>query len=511
MRRHESLWQATDPAVGPPASGPLPRTCDVVVVGAGITGLTTALLLARSGASVTVLERHRVSSGTTGGTTAKVTALHGTTYSAIADRHGAEALRAYGAANNSGVGLITSLATEYGIACDLTPMPAVIHAATDDGRRAVEAEAQAVRDAGLAVRDPGSRLPGPDVSWAGMGDDPTWAALDGQAAFHPRRYCHGLAAAVLAEGGHLLEDVQVTDIEDDGGRRRVTWQGGAIVADHVVVATLLPFPMAGMYFAKTRPSRSYALSAELDAADAPHALYLGLDDPHRSVRPYAPATGPAQVIVEGESHVPGEETDTERHHRVLEEWARGTLGIGAVTYSWSAQDYRSVDDLPFVGPITSSDERVQIATGFAKWGMSNGSAAAIAMADRILRRDNDWAEALNSARSVLKSAPGAAMSANAEVAKDYASTHASRVIARGVDDLAPGEGDVVKTGHGMRAAFRDDDGTLVVVSPNCTHMGCGLAFNNAERSWDCPCHGSRFTVYGEVIEGPATAPLDRDA
>jgi glycine/D-amino acid oxidase-like deaminating enzyme/nitrite reductase/ring-hydroxylating ferredoxin subunit len=498
--RHESIWQATVPR-GEPEKG-VAASADVVVVGGGITGLTAALLLQQAGVDVVLVERRGLATGTTGNTTAKVSALQSTNYSAITERHGAATARAYAAANVAGVAMVERLARENGIACDMVRLPAVIHAGSDDGRRAVEAEAAAAHAAGLPIRD---RDGGPGAG--GPAPDDAWAALDDQYAMHPRAYCRGLAMAFVAAGGTVMEDTGATSLEADGGRRVVGTPEGNIHGDHVIVATLLPFPIAGEFFAKTRPSRSYALAAEVDPGDSPEAMYLGLDAPHRSVRPHTPVDGTAYVVVEGESHVPGAATDTAAHHAALEHWAREHLPVREIPWAWSAQDYMPVDGVPFVGPISSADAQVLVATGFGKWGMSNGTAAAMMLADRILGRDNPWAATFDSTRSVLASAAGATLAANVEVAKDFAATHVERVLARSVADLQPGEGDVVRTPDGARAVFRDEDGGLHAVSADCSHMGCGLRFNSAERSWDCPCHGSRFTVGGEVIEGPATKPL----
>jgi glycine/D-amino acid oxidase-like deaminating enzyme/nitrite reductase/ring-hydroxylating ferredoxin subunit len=498
-RRHPSLWLATTPATAYPAlEGSL--EVDVAVVGGGITGLTTAVLLAQAGARVAVVEARRIATGTTGNTTAKATALQGLVYSSLEERLGEEAASVYAAANVAGVELIARFAEELAIDCDLRRCPAVTYAATSGMAPAVRSEAEAARRAGLGAElDDGAGLP---VAVTAA------VRLDDQLLLHPRKYCIALAERVVALGGTVLERTRVTGVESHGSRQVLVTAGGAVHAEHVVLATLLPFPLDGGYFAKAAPSRSYALSARIDG-EAPRGMFLSAEQPTRSVRPH-PADDGAMLVIEGEAHKTGQDEDPAGRYEAVESWAREHFDVREVTHRWSAQDYSSADGMPYVGRLTSGQERVLVATGFGKWGMSNGSAAARILADLVLGRPNPWAGTLDSTRLN----PGASLpdliKENLNVGKRLLANRARTTLRpRSLASLAPGEGAVVTERGEKLAAYRDERGGVHAVSPVCTHMGCEVTWNAAELTWDCPCHGSRFEYGGEVIDGPATRPLER--
>jgi len=285
----------------------------------------------------------------------------------------------------------------------------------------------------------------------------------------------------------------------------VTTKSGAIRAGTVILATHLPFLDRGLFFAKCWPERSYAIAVRPGPRTPTLAgMYLSADQPTRSLR----ATAEGVLIVGGEGHKAGQDPDTSQRYAALEAWAGTELGTGEVTHRWSAHDHRSVDGLPFVGRLLPRSN-VLVATGFGKWGMTNGAAAARILSDLVIGADNPWSEVFDATRmgSVITSS---------ELYKENADAAGRRLVGDRLatlrpppaDGLAPGEGGIVRLEGDKVAAFRDDDGTLHAVSPVCTHVGCLVAFNRAERTWDCPCHGSRFTVDGQVIEGPALTPLE---
>lgn len=490
-----SLWVATtaDTAAGR-SSAALPESADVVVVGAGITGLTTARLLADEGASVTVLDAGPVAAGVTGYTTAKVTALQRTTGSEIAKRHGRERADGYLQANRAAVELVADLVAADAIDCDLERAPACTYTQTPDQVATIEAEAEALQAAGLLARvDAATELPFPVAS-------AVW--LDDQLQFHPRRYCLGLAAAVTTRGGAVHDHVRVTDIAEESDGCTVTTEQGSLRAQHVVVATHLPFPKEGAYFARAHPYRSYAVAVRL-AGDRPRGMYISAESPTRSVR----STADGWVVLGGEGHKVGHDDDTRERYRVLEAWATEHFDIEAIAYRWSAQDYETVDGVPYIGPLTDHHDRVWTATGFRKWGMSNGTVAALILADSVAGRVSPWAETFDSRRRAPKASAKTFVVENAEVGVRFVGDRLKARNAPPAAELQPGEGGLVDVDGRTVAGYRDDDGTLHAVSATCTHLGCRVAFNTAERSWDCPCHGSRFDVDGRVIQGPAVADL----
>lgn len=496
--RNPSLWVGTARGSAfPVLAGDV--AADVAVIGGGIAGLVTAARCARDGRRVVLLEAGRLAAGTTGYTTAKLTALHGLVYGELAGGFGDEAAWLYADANLAGMAAVAALVERHEIECDLESRPAYTYVTDESLVEQVRTEAETAARIGLkAELTTETDLPF-EVAAA--------VRLDGQAQFHPRRFCLGLAAAVAGEGAAVYERTQATDVDEDGDRCLVRTDRGTVTAGHVVVATHLPFLDRGGFFARCSPTRSYALSARVDGP-VPHGMYLDAGSPSRSVRS-ARDGGDEVVIIGGEGHKVGQDEDTRQRYDALEQWARATFPVRSIDYRWSAQDFRSVDGIPFVGPVSAGSERILVATGFRKWGMSNGAAAAVMLADRIAGRENRWASLFDTARLNPGRSVKDLVKENADVVKRFVGDRLRTEVRRSPEDLAPGEAAVLRSGAERVAAYRDEAGTLHAVSPVCTHMGCTVTWNTAETTWDCPCHGSRFTIGGEVIEGPALRPLER--
>jgi len=496
-----SLWVATTaPTDDPVDPTPLPsEPLDVVVIGGGIAGLTAARLLAADGARVAVLEAGRLSSGVTGYTTAKVTALQGTTLGTLRDKHGDERTAAYAAANRAAVERVARFVEEDGIDCDFERAPAVTYAASEDEAVAkVEAEHEAATACGLPTRlSVATELPY-EVRAA------VW--LDDQAQFHPRKYCLALARAFAEAGGIVAERTRVHDVDEDDDGVTVQTDRGELRANECIVATHLPFLMAGAYFARAHPTRSYALAGRwtkpgAERAERPKGMYISADSTTRSIR----STPDDWLILGGEGHKVGHDDDTRRRYETLVNWAKENFEGIEIVHQWSAQDYQTVDGIPYIGPVTSGRPRTHVATGFRKWGMTNGTVAGMILADVIGGRPNAWAEAFDSTRLEPTKSMKSLVSENLEVGKRFVADRFQRT--RDASELKPDEGDIVELDGDTVAAYRDADGTLHALSPVCTHMGCRVNFNTAERSWDCPCHGSRFGTDGRVLQGPATKDL----
>lgn len=478
---------------------------DVAVIGAGITGVTAAYLLKQAGRSVALIESSRIGYGATGYTTAKLTVGHNLVYHDLIESFGEDAARGYARSNQEAIEQIEQIVRDNSIDCDLERASNYVYTEREASVRAVEREAAAARRAGIdAVLTTETDVPYP-VRAA--------IRIDDQAQFHPWKYLAALARLVDGDGSHVLELTRATDVRS-GTPCEVETTSGVVRAAHVVVATQMPFLDRGLYFAKAHPIKSYAVAARVDTERAPFGMYISVDRPTRSVRS-TPANGNAGgrvLIVAGEGHKPGGDPDTNARYAHLEEFMRERFGVPGAEYRWSTHDYVPVDDLPYIGRLRRyGDDRVYVATGFAKWGLTKGTLAAGIISDRILGRENRWAELYDSTRlDVRRSAPGLARENAGVGLRFFRDRLRPREGLDEVERLAPGEGTIARIGAKQYAAHRDDDGELHVLSARCTHLGCIVGWNSADRSWECPCHGSRFAADGTLVQGPATADLTRE-
>lgn len=488
----ESLWlEAPAPASYAVLQGDL--EVDVAVLGGGIAGLSAALLLKREGASVAVVEAARVADGITGSNTAKVTALQSTIYSTIRRRHGEEAAAVYAEASMAAVEQVAALAAEEQIDCDLVRRPAFSYAAEDREVGSVQQEAETAQRAGLpVVLTDDVDLPFP-VAGA--------VRLDDQVAFQPVRYARGLAGAVDGDGSFVFEGTRALAVSD-GSPCRVRTARGTVTAGQVVVATHYPLLDRAFFFARLKPERSYCIAARVRGAP-PQGMSISAGGTTRSVRSYG-----GLLIVGGEGHQTGARAAVRERFLRLEEFARRHWEVEQVTHRWSAQDPSPYDHLPVIGRYSPFSSRLYVASGFMKWGLSGGTLAGMVLRDLIAGRDNPWARRFDPNRLSLRSAPEL-VQLNAKAGLHFFGDRISPAQASSADGVPVGEGRVVRDGPGKTGVYRDQDGGLHAVSLRCTHLGCILRFNSAERSWDCPCHGSRFDVDGNVLEGPATSPLEK--
>jgi len=499
----ESLWLAGEPADERP---PLDRdlTVDVAVVGGGISGITTALLCKRDGARVAVLERGRVGGGATGFTTAKASALQQTKLVDVRKRHGDEGAAAYARASLAALSWIEREVRERAVDCAWERLPDVTYALDDAQAEPVAQVAQAARAIGLPTRettDP-AELPLPFPV-------PAAVVLDEQAQFHPVRYLRALAAQIPGDDCHLFERSAVVHVEESSPCTVTTDAGHTVTAGHVVVCTNYPLLDRGLFFARMEATRSYLVAALLrDEAELPRAMAISAGEPTRSVRPYRDREGRPWLLVGGEGHLTGAEEATPERYLALERFARQHWDVVEVPYRWSTQDGVPVDSVPYAGRYTPRSDHLWVNAGHQKWGMTNATAGAHVVADLIAGRDNPAAGLLDPNRVTVSAAPRLAR-AQLWVGAHLIGDRLTSADVASPDEVPAGEARVVRAGLGKVGVHRDDDGRLHAVSLRCTHLGCLVHWNEAERSWDCPCHGSRFGVDGEVLAGPATRPLER--
>ena len=489
-----SLWQDRTSTSRPPIPASA-AAYDVVVAGAGLTGLTTGLLLARSGLSVAVVEARTAGAGTTGRSTSKVSLLQGTKLSRIRDKHPVETLRHYVEANLEGQQWLVELAAEHGIPVQVRP--AYTYATSEEGESAARAELDACLAAGL----PATWEDDPGLPFLTRGA----VRLAQQAQLDPMDLVELLVDQLVAHGGVLLEHTRVRGVR--GGRRGpldVDLGAAHLQADRVVLATGIPVLDRGGFFARLQPRRSYA-AAFTSSWSAP-GMYLSSDAATRSIRS-TPSPDGELLLVGGNGHVTGRhDPSPARRLGELVGWAHATLPVSEERYRWSAQDYGSVHELPYVGPLTPGSGRILVATGYDKWGFANAVAAAVVLSKQVLGERPTWAEAYTAWSARELGALPSALAFNGEVALRLGSGWLRPVGHRRGEDLHEGEGEV----HYDRAhpvATSKVEGRTRSVSAVCPHLRGVLAWNDAELSWDCPLHGSRFAPDGTLLEGPATCDL----
>ena len=495
-----SFWVGTTPETDfPRLDGDV--TVDVAVLGGGITGITAAHLLKRAGKTVALVEMKRILRGVTGYTTAKLTVGQNLIYTSLVKSFGEDGARLYAESNQAGIEEVARIVSEEGIDGDFERASNYVYVESADEVQSIRDEVDAARKAGIDAHfTTETDLPYP-VAGA--------VRVDDQAQFHPRKYLLPLAEGIPGDGSHVYELTRATHVRE-GDRCRVETTSGTVFARDVIVATHLPFLDRGFFFAKAHPSRSYAIAASIEADRAPRGMYISSDQPTRSIRSSPDGDGRRVLIVGGEGHKPGEEDDTEQRYRNLEEWTRERFPGASIDYRWSSHDYLPVDGVPYIGKLRRRTDHVFVATGFAKWGLTKGTFGAMILTDAILGRPNPWAELYDAKRLKPLASAKKFIQENGHVGWNF---FADRVRKRDGQDeiagLAPGQGTIVRVRGIQRAVYRDEAGTLHALSTVCTHLGCNVGWNNAERTWDCPCHGSRFSGEGVVVQGPATKDLER--
>jgi glycine/D-amino acid oxidase-like deaminating enzyme len=492
-----SLWQDAhprNPAPAPTVDGHV----DVVVVGGGLTGVTTALLLGRAGKSVMLIEARHLGAGTTGGSTAKVSLLQGTQLSRISSRHSIDVVRDYVTANTEAQAWLARFCADHDVETQVRP--AYTYATTQHGVRSARKEHSVAAEAGLPV------------SWVSDSELPFHIAgavlLPDQLQVDPLDLLEALSLQAAAHGVRIVEGARVRRVRGKGPCR-VETDSGSVTADTVVIATNMPILDRGGFFARMKPARSYALAFRTQE-QAVHGMYLSSDRSTRSLRDGRQngAGGGPLLLVGGEGHTTGRTAPTSARLDTLREWTAEHFPAARETHAWSAQDYTPAHALPYVGPLLPGLDEIVVAGGFSKWGMTNGVASALALSSLLLGGRTDWAEAMAAwSRHELTGLPTAAW-VNAEVGVEMGRGWLRPLTNPGLGSTpAEGEGRVGYDRLGTPTATSRLGGVERRVSAVCTHLGGVVRWNDAEASWDCPLHGSRFDADGSVLEGPATCGL----
>ncbi|MCB5292395.1 FAD-dependent oxidoreductase [Arthrobacter sp. SO3] len=489
-----SLWIATAEGTDYASLG-TDIDVDTAVIGGGVAGLTAALALKRAGQSVAVIEAARVGTGVTGHTTGKVTSLHRLVYTELAGRHGPDAARSYGQANQAAVEHIARVVSAEGIDCGFRRVPNFTYAETDEALSLVRNEAALAARLGL----PSIFTADVPLPFAVKGA----VRFDNQAQLHAVRYLQGLARAVDGAGSFVFEDSLALALRD-GSPVVVETERGSIRARDVIVATNVPFGDQGSFAARNILHRSYLVASRAGSAPL-EGTYISVDEPMRSILA-VDIDGIGYVLAGGEGHRAEDSGDTAERYRRLAAFSRDRLGSGEPVFRWSTQDGIPVDGLPYVGPMSPASAHVHVITGLRKWGLTNGTAAALILADTLCGRPNPWARVFDSNRKPPAGGPGPA--GQSGTTPPLIQEAAPRPEGKDAPIVpAPGEGVVIEKDGEKIAVYADPAGKSRSVSAICTHLGCTVEFNAADVTWDCPCHGSRFATDGSVIQGPASTNL----
>jgi glycine/D-amino acid oxidase-like deaminating enzyme/nitrite reductase/ring-hydroxylating ferredoxin subunit len=475
------------------------ETADVCIVGAGIAGLTTAHLLAEAGQTVVVVDDGPIGRGMTSATSAHLSNAIDAGYTEIEQMHGERGAQIVAASHSAAIDRIETIVHEHRIACDFARVDGYLYRGDSDTD--LEAELKAAHRAGLigVTMVPRAPLDGFDTG--------PCLEYPGQGQFHPLKYLAGLVRAIVKAGGRVYTNTHAETIQG-GPSAQVTSGNHTIATGAVVVATNTPVNDLVAIHTKQAPYMTYVLGLRIPRGSVPQALYWDTEDPYHYVRVYSPgATSPFDLlIVGGEDHKSGQADDTAERHGRLETWARERFPmIDSVEFVWGGQVMEPVDGVAFIGRNPLDSNNVYIATGDAGMGLTHGTIAGILLTDLVLGRANEWAALYDPARKPLR-APGEYLKEAANMAAQY-TTWVTGGDVETVDQIARGSGAVVRRGLSKVAVYRDERGVLHERSAVCTHLGCIVRWNEAENTWDCPCHGSRFDKLGDVINGPANRGL----
>lgn len=493
-----SLWIDTTPSTHY-ASLRGDVDADVAIVGAGITGITAAYLLSKAGKSVVLVDKGRIAMSETGHTTAHIVETTDADYREMIKVHGEEGARTDTEAIRSAVGLIRSLVGELAIDCGFRAVDGYLYAEEEEDREYLRRQHEDLLRAGMESEWV-DQVPLPFATIGGL-------RYPDQYVFHVRQYLLPIAAAAVKNGARIFENTLINDVQnaEKDGLCVVKSEAGSIRARHVLLATHVPINDRGTIWAKMHVTRTYVVAAPIERGQVTDALFWDTPYPYHYTRLLDTNKG-LFLIVGGEDRDIGKEGNDEERYEALEEYCRTRFGVTEFSHRWSGQINEPADMLPFIGE-SSHGKNVWMSTGYSGTGMTYGTLAAMMLADFALERENRFAKLYDPGRTKLGPILENVVTKATAFPKRMIEKMTHRdVEAKSVAEVAEGEGKIVAR-DGTKYAVARIDGELRALDPTCTHMGCTVAWNAAEKSWDCPCHGSRFNTRGDVLNGPATTPL----
>ena len=498
--RSISCWMDKAPVIDAPQLT-TDETCDVVVIGSGIAGLSTAYELARFGRSVIVIDRGGIGNGMTARTTAHLATELDDFYSELISVRGEDEARLYHDSQVTAVNRIEAICRDEGIDADFARVDGYLFPAEEAHKAELEEEYQACKRIGVEV-EWADRAPIPGID-TGMA-----LRFPRQGRFHPTKYLAGLAKAIIARGGRIYANTtHVGDQETDTGVEITTEAGPVIRASAAVFATNSPTNDKVAIHTKQLPDRTYVIAGRVPKGSVPDALVWDTYEVYHYVRIQPLNESEDLIIVGGEDHRSGEAHDMDERLDRLEQWTRERYpSFTSAEYRWSGQVMEPIDFMPFSGRNPGS-KNIYVHTGDSGQGITNGVAGSLTIMPLIIGEDSRYAPVLDPSRKTASTTSiGEFIKGQAGAVKNFAEYIGPGDV-KSADDLKPGEGAIIREGLKQVATYKNEDGTVIRRSPACTHMGCLVHWNGFEKCWDCPCHGSQFAPDGQVLNGPAVKPL----
>ena len=498
-----SIWMATSKEI--PSDGALATntSADVCIVGAGIAGMTTAYLLAREGKQVVVLDDGPIGGGMTGRTTAHLVNALDDRFYELERLHGERGAQLAAQSHSAAIDHVEMIVKTEEIECEFERLDGYLFVPPNESKEQLENELKATHRAGLTGIEMVDRAPIKDF------DTGKCLRFPRQAQFHPLKYLAGLAKAIRRDGGRIFTGTHAGKIEGGDVARVETSDGHIITAAAVVVATNTPVNDRYVIHTKQAAYITYVIGARVPRGSVTKALYWDTPNPYHYLRLESVSNDRNEhdvLIVGGEDHKTGQADDANKRFAALERWTRTRFPmIEEIEFQWSGQVMEPVDSLAFIGRNPLDETNVFIATGDSGNGMTHGTIAGILLTDLIIGRNNEWETLYDPTRKTLRALPKFAQE-NLNVAAQYADLATAGDV-DSPDEIKPGQGAIIRRGSKKVAVYRDDAGAIFERSAVCVHLGCIVDWNSKEKTWDCPCHGSRYTAGGKVLQGPANSDL----
>lgn len=471
-------------------------TIDTAVIGGGIAGILTAYTLAEAGKDVALFEGRKLLSGTTGNTTAKLSAQHQLIYDELINRYGELRAQLFYEANMEGIEYIKEIAKNHRLEKEINDRNAYVY--TQDASKKDKFEKEA--DAYNQLNIPGRWLSEFPIDL----DIEAALEMNHQAEFHPVLFLHGVLEASEGLKDRIFEHTLIDEVirDDEGSLHLKTADDNRIVCNHAIFATHYPTFEPDKHFTKMKPEISYALAYKTNE-ERLEGMYINDDFPKKTFREMQ-SGDENYLLVGGQSHPLGDDYAEMSRYEEIDRFAKETFGVGDPVYRWSSHDMITKDRIPFIGQLHPDYPNVFTATGFSKWGLADAATGARLLADLVLGNENRYAGMYDPRRDI----PDLEETTSASSQKDDESDVEDLVLPDKTADLQVNEATIIEKDDGRTGVYKDENGQLHYMDLSCTHLGCDLQWNNGDKTWDCPCHGSRFNAYGEVIEGPALADLE---